>query len=675
MSASRLYKLVTVLLLAVFVLSSCQQQTEVPTQVKPADTKVPTKPADTEVVPPTEEPTEVVPPVTERAPVITFAMLSDMDGTNVWYLFDTPGASYWNYIVQAQFWPTLYSFSDQRWDWVPFIADGMPSEVVQEGEFYVGTAKVRQGVVWSNGEQVTAADVAFTAEVALAFRLQENWSGDYNPDYLVKVEAVDELTAKFYFNTAPGLAIWQYGALNATIVNKNYWEPKVADLLVQAKALDVANPDYAAQIAPLTEQLEALDNEGEPVYGAFNMRKWEVGAYIENVVNEVNAYNGLKVEEFVNGTYRESKADVGYEFTAYGDPTGDKSLDFTYGPYFDSAMYSIYDQDAAILALLNGDVDFILNPSGLPSGSLAQLREDPSINIVENPQNGFRYIEFNQSRAYLGGDPGRALRQAIACQIDLNFLTGRVLNGSAIPVYTLVPRDLTYWHNPNVPVYCEGKTAEERLNESVRILKEAGFTWEVEPSFVAGSARDAGVVYGSGIKLPDGTAFPEITLQAPGPGYDPLRATSAVYIEQWIRQLGVPVTTQYTPFNTILANQDAMEYDIIMLGWGLTPFPSYLCDFFTGATGIADGSDKTGWINPVHQADCAAFQLESDLAKAREIAFKLQENIAQDLPYITIWAVPMYDAYRNLDYPFTKVFDGLGPGIYGAPHLPKPAQQ
>lgn len=674
MYVSKMHKLLVVLLM-VMLITACQQQAVVPTDepastTQPGDTQAP-KPTDKPK--PTDEPTQ--PPAAGRDPVISFAMLADMDGTNVWYLYDTPGASYWNYIVQTQFWPTLYVVSDQRWDFVPFIADGMPGDIVKEGDYYTGTTKIREGVTWNNGEQITAEDVAFTADVSLSFHLEENWVGAYNYEYLEKVEALDDLTVKFYFNDTPGMPLWQYGALQGPIVNKKYWEPKVADLLAQAKALDHDSEEFATAIAPLIEELEVLDNTGEPVYGYYNLRKWEVGAYIENIVNEKNFQNNITVEEYTNGAYREYKEDVGYEFVEYGEPAGQKDLAFTYGPYFDSALYTLYDQDAAILALLNGDVDFILNPSGLPSGSLKQLREDPTINIVQNPQNGFRYIEFNQTRPYLGGDHGRALRQAIACQIDLDFLTQRVLNGDAIPVNTLVPPDLTYWHNPNVSIYCKGMTVEERLNEAVHILKEAGYTWEAEPYYQTGSSRDAGVVYGKGIKLPDGTPFPAITLQAPGPGYDPLRATSAVYIEQWIRQLGVPVTTEYTPFNTIRANENALQYDIIMLGWGLSAFPGYLCDFFTGSTGVADGSDNTGWVNEYHSQLCAQFQTEADMEKAREIAFELQNNLATDLPYITIWSVPMYDAYRNLAYPYTSVFDGLGPGIYGAPHLPKPAKE
>jgi ABC-type transport system substrate-binding protein len=218
-------------------------------------------------------------------------------------------------------------------------------------------------------------------------------------------------------------------------------------------------------------------------------------------------------------------------------------------------------------------------------------------------------------------------------------------------------------------------TDAERVTEATRIMKEAGFTWSAEPSFVEGSARDAGPVYGEGLKLPDGTAFPEVALQAPGPGYDPLRATAAIHIEQWMRILGIPATAVYTPFNTIRANENAGTFDIIMLGWGLDAFPSYLCDFFTGATGVGDGSDNIGYISPKLAEQCAAFYVETDIEKARDIAFEMQVTLATELPYITMFTNPIYDAYRtSIEYPYTTVFDGLQ-GLYHAGHLVMPTAQ
>ncbi len=630
------------------------------------------------VVTPTPEPAKAPgekPSPLNRSEAIRQAILADLDGLNPWYLFDITGSSYWNYVITSAFYPTIYTVSDQRWDWVPSIADGVPGPIVQEGEFYIGTAKLKAGLKWSDGSPLTARDVAFTANTALTFALSGNWPGYYNPAVLDRVEAVDDLTMKYYYTVVPGLPIWQYGALLGPVVSQTYWEPKIAEVLAKAEALDPEAADFFDLVTPLQLELEAIPSDGEPTFGGIKFNRWEQGAYVEDVFNDQYAMLGTNEEEYANGAYREYNETLGYDFTLYGQAESTKTLELTFGPYFNTFLFPIYSQDAAYLALQSGEVDMVLNPSGVPKGVREQLQSDPNINLVRNAQNGFRFIEFNQARSYFKGEQGMALRQAIACMVDNQFLATSVLQNEVTPVYTLVPEGLKYWYNPDVPIYCKGMSEAERLNEAVRILKDAGYTWEVEPSYTEGSAKDAGYVYGKGIKSPDGTAIPELDFQAPGPGYDPLRATIAVHIEQWLKALGVPVTMNYTPFNTIRANENSGDFDIIMLGWGLTSFPSYLCDFFTGATGVGDGSDNISYVSPKLNQQCNAFYSETDMEKAKQIAYDLQVTLATELPYITLFTNPVYDAYaKTINYPYTSVFDGLQ-GLYSAWYLVMPAAQ
>ena len=125
---------------------------------------------------PTEPPAEAASPF-NRSEVVRQAVLADLDGLNPWYLFDITGSSYWNYVVSSSFYPTLFVVSDQRWDWVPYLAAGLPEPITQEGDFYVGTVSLKPGLKWADGSPLTAADVAFTANTALTFALSGNWPG------------------------------------------------------------------------------------------------------------------------------------------------------------------------------------------------------------------------------------------------------------------------------------------------------------------------------------------------------------------------------------------------------------------------------------------------------------------------------------------------------------------
>jgi peptide/nickel transport system substrate-binding protein len=75
------------------------------------------------------------------------------------------------------------------------------------------TFTLREGVKWSDGEPFTAADVVYT------FELQEEIAGGY--EYLDSVEATDELTVEFDFNTAFSPALYEVG--QQVIVPEHVW--------------------------------------------------------------------------------------------------------------------------------------------------------------------------------------------------------------------------------------------------------------------------------------------------------------------------------------------------------------------------------------------------------------------------------------------------------------------
>ena len=55
------------------------------------------------------------------------------------------------------------------------------------------------------------------------------------------------------------------------------------------------------------------------------------------------------------------------------------------------------------------------------------------------------------------------------------------------------------------------------------------------------------------------------------------------------------------------------------------------------------------------------FTSETDLDIARAKAFTLQEYLADDLPYVTLFATPIIEAFRSetVSFAFTDVLDGI----------------
>ncbi len=618
------------------------------------------------VVTPTPGPTDdTAGPVAAATPVpqetaqveqiYQLGITSDLTTTNYWAYLG-PDGTIWNQYVLSGTKPTLFAYSDQRFDWVPSLAADFPSPLVEEmaGDRTLWSTEVnlKQGVKWSDGNDVTADDFVFTAHTATGLELTGNWPSIVDPEFFDHAEAMDPYTLKIYFKEKPGLARWQFGLAFMPIFSKAYWEPVVAE---------------AMQVGDITEQQRALYAhvpDGEPSAGGFIFDRWEQGAFAEKDRYDGYYFTGSVVTQYANGSYAESKPGV-YEFSAYGAPSGDKTLEYTVGPNAESVIYSIYgSQDATVLALKKGDIHFMLNPLGLSKGLQEQLQGEEGLTTIENPDSGARYLGFNFRRPPMDN---KAFRQAVATLIDKEFITETVLQGVAIPVYTMVPEGNKAWHNGDVPMIGRGMTRAERVAGAVELLKGAGFTWDVEPQM----SEDGGFVEqrGEGLRMPDGEPVPSMNLIAPSAGYDPLRSTFAIWIERWMNEVGIPVRADLTGFNLIVDKVfNQQDFDMWILGWGLTLFPDYLESFFHGRHSALEGYNAGGYNNPEYNRLADELLAETDLEEARRQAFQLQGFLADELPYVVLFTTPLVETYRSdrIEFPYT---DNLG-GLQEASGLP-----
>ena len=597
-------------------------------------TAVPSKPADAS------------PPQEER--IYQLGITADLTTTNYWSYLGPDGTT-WNGYVLSGTKPTLYSYSDQRFDWIPSLASDFPSPLKEEpvGEEALWSTEVdlKRGVKWSDGNDVTAEDFVFTAHTATELELTGNWPAIVDPEFFDHAEAVDPYKLRIYFKKKPGLARWQFGLAFMPILSKSYWEPLVAE---------------AKKAEGTTEQqklLYAHVPQNEPSAGGFLFDRWEQGAYAEKDRNDDFYFRDSVVTQYANGAYSESKPGV-YEYSAYGDPGEQKSLEYTVGPHVNSAIYSIYgSQDATVLALKKGDIDFMLNPLGLSKGLQEQLQGQEGLTTIENPSSGVRYLGFNFRRPPMDN---KAFRQAVATLIDKEFITETVLQGVAIPVYTMVPEGNKAWHNADVPMIGQGLSRGDRVTEAVSLLKGAGFTWEKEPRV----SEDGKFIEqrGEGLKMPNGDPVPEMSLIAPSAGYDPLRSTFAIWIERWMNEMGIPLRADLTGFNLIVEKVfTTQDFDMWILGWGLSLFPDYLESFFHSRHSDLEGYNPGGYNNAEFDRLSDELLAETDLERAQEQVFRMQEFLADELPYVVLFTTPIVETFRSdrIEFPYTDSLGGL----------------
>ena len=643
------------LLLAALLLTACTATPEPLPTLLPTNTTIPATPT-------------LLP---QREPLLRIAVLGEATTTNVWALFDESGANYWNYVTQADYWPRLYYLAPPSLDLQSATAKGNPPPFVCDSAICTATVSLQPNLTWTDGSPLTAEDVAFTANTALGFQLGLNWRQAYNPDLLDHVEAQDESTAKFYFKGMPNVADWQYGVLQGPILNQAYWQPRIVksvDLLPDETLLPTIR-ELEAEFVDMQSQVDSLNlslNSMAPtstVYQDTSRQAQELQEELNSVYNKLEKNRAeyetklaearaalfalANTNEPTLGPWRfESRIEGHFENRAtLGTPFGD--------PWFDNVRYIAYPSEAAaVSALLDDEVDVILTPAGLSPGSVARLESAPEITLSRNVTRSARFLAFNYANPYLA-DP--ALHQALACMLAPQTMTGE-LSGDAAPLTGFVLDD--FWQNKHASLPCEGVADHMRLAEAVGLLKAAGYTWSEEPG------RD---IAGKGLKAPDGTLLQRLSLLSPTYAVDTQQTEAALYIARQAHLLGVELDVRLSAADELLyVVYGSGDYDMALLGWRLSAYPAYLCDWFTPLE-----ENLLAYNGSSLKSACEAWGQASSLEGAKAQVSEIQSILMQDLPLIPLYTSVRTDAYRNIQYPFDNVLDGLS-GLYAAPALAIP---
>jgi peptide/nickel transport system substrate-binding protein len=659
-SRSKWLAVVGLIVTLTMVLAACQPETIVETKVVKETVIVPGEVAE-------PAPGE---PEGECCDVYRIALFEDPYTMNYWNYFG-PGSSVWTQYIINDIAPTLYDLSDVRFDFVPSLAKDLV-EPVQEGDVWTFTVPMVEDALWSDGEPITAHDVAFTHNTCKDLDLTINWPDQCAPTGVeVDAEVVDDYTVKYSFHEKPSLGTWNAGVAQAPILPMHFWGDTVAEartflegVTVPEEECEVEEPSeacvaYNEAMENARKTLYEADATGSPSGGGFTTDKWELGAFAQRTANANYYFKGAEIVEYDDGTWMLIHPN-GTTYQLYGDAAGEETLRFTSGPYAPNVIFSIYgSQDAAFLALADGEVDYVINPLGLAKGLQEQAEKGEGVVSYTNADYGMYYLAFNL-REYPQSLPG--FRQAFDIIIDKEFVTNSVLGGVVFPMYSTMPPGNVFWFNPDVETPYVGLSREDRVNMAVEVLKAEGWSWEVEPAW---SEDDVDVHPGVGIVMPNGEPMHELTILGPGPAYDPLRATFNQWISEWARELGMPVVSELTGFNTILGPVfvDA-DFDLYILGWSLgnVAFPTYFEGFWHSRNDtLTTGNSNTPGLNsPEYDALVDEFMTTSDLDRAQELVYEMQILLAELRPYICLFYKQTIDLARdNIVFPYTETLGGI----------------
>lgn len=323
-----------------------------------------------------------------------------------------PAGSYDNgsFSVQNQVFGFLMNSPLGSPDVEPDLAES--AEFTSPSEY---TVKLKPGLKFANGNDLTASDVKFSFDRNIKIADPNGASSLlYN---LESTEAVDDTTVVFHLKAENDQVFPQIlSTFPGFIVDE-----------------DVFSPDA------LTPDQEIVD--GQAFSGQYTIASWDFNTTVEFVPNP--NYGGLL------------------------EPAQNESVILTY--YADSSNLKLDVQE--------GNIDVAFRT--LSATDVEDLRADDGVTVHDGPGGEIRYIVFNFNTMPYGAttaeaDPAKALavRQAVASLVDRAEIADQVYKGTYTPLYSYVPAGFTGATEVLKELY--GTDGGPDATKAAQILADAG---------------------------------------------------------------------------------------------------------------------------------------------------------------------------------------------------------
>ncbi len=288
--------------------------------------------------------------------------------------------------------------------------------------------------------------------------------------------------------------------------------------------------------------------------------------------------------------------------------------------------------DTQYQAFRSGELDY----AGVNGDQFAALQGEPNVVTVAGTGNGFTELGFNSySKPIEGGgastkalqDP--AFRDAIGYAIDKDLVVERAIKGFGEVGTTFIPPFQTKWHvEPTALRTFDIELAKQKLDAAGYVLDGEGRRLDKE-----------GKALNLRLYMPDSAEF---------------YSTSAQFVQDWLSQLGIKVTTQVFDSGTLTSLMlppeagdpaNKADYDLFIWGWGGDVDPNSLLKIFL-CSSIGSQSDSM-YCNPRYDE---LFDLQnratSDEERKGHIA-EMQQMIYADAPYHVLFYDASTIAYRT----------------------------
>ncbi|MBX3088567.1 MAG: peptide ABC transporter substrate-binding protein, partial [Cryobacterium sp.] len=330
-----------------------------------------------------------------------------------------PAGSYDNgsFFIMNNVFPFLMNSNPGSSDVHPDIAES--AEFTSPTDY---TVKLKSGLKWANGHDLTASDVKFS------FDRQLKIAADNGPSSLLynldSTEVTDDLTVVFHLKAA----------------NDQIWPQILSSPAAPIVDEEVFSPD-------------SLTSDDDIVKANAFAGPYVISSYKFNELVQFKAYDGYKG---LLGTPKTGTINLKY----YADQSNMK------------------------LDVQEGNIDVATR--SLSATDIESLSSNSAVTVHKGPGGEIRYMVFNFDTMPYGAttsnaDAAKALavRQAIADSIDRDAIATQVYKGTYLPLYSYVPAGLTGATEVLKTLYGDGNGGPD-VNKAKSTLEAAGVATPVE---------------------------------------------------------------------------------------------------------------------------------------------------------------------------------------------------
>ncbi|EAX47997.1 extracellular solute-binding protein, family 5 [Thermosinus carboxydivorans Nor1] len=289
-------------------------------------------------------------------------------------------------------------------------------------------------------------------------------------------------------------------------------------------------------------------------------------------------------------------------------------------PHLDSIMYKVIpDPNILLTQLKAGEIDIA---SSIGFTQLEQVKAIDGVQTLVTPNMIWEHLDFNLDNPLF---QDVRVRQAIALAIDRQSIVNTVLKNVAIPAVA-DQSPFSWAYNPAL------KPPARDVNRARELLVQAG--WKQGPD---------GVFAKDGQRL----AFSIVTT-----GDNKIRETVGQAIIQQLKEVGIQGELRLVDvplfFGDVLKNR---RFETAMYAWvaGLDPDNQSLWHskkIPSRANGY-EGQNYPGWRNPEVDALTEQGARTLDLGSRKQIYFRLQDLIVQEVPVIPLYFRANIDAVKT----------------------------